>query len=436
LISGVLEELEQRAASQRAAFWPEPPQDLEGMGIPESLVNDLALRHIYLKGTTSIRTMVESLRLPPLVAEALFAGFRKQQWLDVKGMIGNDYSFSLTAQGRAVATERFQLCQYAGPAPVSIRDYDRATRAQAPKVKVDRSRLRGLLSDLVLTDRLLDQLGPAIISQDSIFLYGPTGNGKTSLAERLLRVYDDVIVMPYAVEVDGQIIILYDPVVHQKVEVEAEDLDPRWLVAKRPCITTGGELVATMLELRFDELSGNYAAPLQMKANNGIFVIDDFGRQVISPRELLNRWIVPLDRRVDYLTLRYGIKFQIPFEVLVVFSTNLDPNELADEAFLRRIQNKIYLEAVGPAVFDEIFRKFTETRKLPAEPGSAETLRALCMERAGNLRAAYAIDVTKIVISICEYEQQPARITRRELERAVDLYFTRPVAPDATAEGQ
>ena len=174
---------------------------------------------------------------------------------------------------------------------------------------------------------MLDQLGPAIISQNSIFVYGPTGNGKTSLAERMLRVYQDAVLIPYAVEVDSQIISLYDPVVHQPLENDDEDADPRWILCKRPCIVVGGELIPSMLELRLDEASGIYAAPLQMKANNGILIIDDFGRQLMSPRDLLNRWIVPLDRRVDYLTLRYGVKFQIPFELMVVFSTNLEPSD-------------------------------------------------------------------------------------------------------------
>ena len=231
----------------------------------------------------------------------------------------------LSAAGKQLASERFQVSQYAGACPVSLKEYHAAAKAQTARISVDRRVLRQAFSDLVVSDRMLDQLGPAIISQTSIFVYGPTGNGKTSLAERMLRVYQDAVMIPYAVEVDNQVISVYDPVVHHPIDHDDADVDPRWILCKRPCILVGGELIPSMLELRLDESSGIYAAPLQMKANNGILLIDDFGRQLMSPRDLLNRWIVPLDRRVDYLTLRYGIKFQIPFELMVVFSTNLEP---------------------------------------------------------------------------------------------------------------
>jgi predicted ATPase with chaperone activity len=273
---------------------------------------------------------------------------------------------------------------------------------------------------------LLDQLGPALISQNSIFVYGPTGNGKTSLAERMLRVYQDAILIPYSVEVDGQIISLYDPVVHQKIENDDPNSDPRWITCRRPCIVVGGELIPSMVELRLDEASGIYAAPLQMKANNGIFIIDDFGRQLMSPRDLLNRWIVPLDRRVDYLTLRYGVKFQIPFELMVVFSTNLDPSDLADEAFLRRIHNKIYVEAVEPPVFDQIFERVVTARGIPSEPDSSEFLRKICLrEGRVELRACYPADICEILVSISKYEGRPIQMTKADMERAASLYFAK-----------
>jgi len=412
----------------RPTIWAEIPDRVEELGIPKTSVVDLILRRLHADGVSSLESLSNALKLPIPVVESLFRELRQQQLLDVKGTIGNDYSFALTGAGRALATERVMVCRYAGPAPVSIDAYHTATRAQGAKVHLDRELLRSAYSDLVVTDRFLDQLGPALISQNSLFLYGPTGNGKTSVAERLLRIYQDTIIVPYAVEVDGHIIVLFDPVVHRQAAVTGmEDLDPRWVVCKRPCITVGGELVPGMLELRMDEASGVYAAPLQMKANNGILLIDDFGRQVMmSPRDLLNRWIVPLDRRVDYLSLRHGVKFQIPFELMVVFSTNLDPNDLADEAFLRRIQNKIYVEEVTAPVFDEIFERILANRKMPADPGSTEHLRAVCARYATTgLRACYPNDICNILISICRYENRPVRITAEDLDRAAQLYFTR-----------
>jgi hypothetical protein len=219
--------------------------------------------------------------------------------------------------------------------------------------------------------------------------------------------------------------MLYDPVVHRKAEMPGEDLDPRWVACHRPFITVGGELVPGMLELRLDESSGVYAAPFQMKANNGILLIDDFGRQVMSPRELLNRWIVPLDRRVDYLSLRYGVKFQIPFEVMVVFSTNLDPQDLADEAFLRRIQNKIFVDVVAPATFDEIFRRVVAERNLNCAPGAGDYFREMCLRLNNELRACYPADFCNIMQSVGEYESRAMKVTPTELERAAALYFTK-----------
>ena len=413
-------------APVHTAFNPPIPQTTEDLGIPESLVLDLVLRRMVIEGYSNLETLGKALRLSVPVVDKAFKYLRAQQMVDVKGMKGNDYNFVLSAAGKQLASERFQVSQYAGACPVSLKDYQAAVKMQAAKVNVDRQALRDAFSDLIVTDRMLDALGPAIISQSSIFVYGPTGNGKTSLAERMLRVYRDAVLIPYAVEVDNQIISLYDPVVHQRIESDDPDMDPRWIVCKRPCIIVGGELVPSMLELRLDESSGIYAAPLQMKATNGILIIDDFGRQLMSPRDLLNRWIVPLDRRVDYLTLRYGVKFQIPFETMVVFSTNLDPSDLADEAFLRRIHNKIYVEAVDSTTFDQIFERVVHAKDLQAEPDSAEYLRKVCLrEGRTELRACYPLDICNILNAIGRYEKRPAVMTKSELERAASLYFAR-----------
>jgi hypothetical protein len=381
---------------------------------------------MLIEGYSSLAGLSKSLRVSVPIIDTVFKHMRSQQLVEIKGMTGNDYNFVLSAAGKQLAGERFQVSQYAGAYPVSLKDYHAATKAQSAKVLVDRRMLRQAFSDLVVSDRMLDQLGPAIISQTSIFVYGPTGNGKTSLAERMLRVYQDAIMIPYAVEVDNQIISVYDPVVHHPIENDDPDIDPRWIMCKRPCIVVGGELIPSMLELRLDESSGIYAAPLQMKANNGILLIDDFGRQLMSPRDLLNRWIVPLDRRVDYLTLRYGVKFQIPFELMVVFSTNLEPSDLADEAFLRRIHNKICVEAVDPGSFDQILTRVVQSRNIQAEADSAEYLRKLCLrEGRTELRACYPADICNILTSIGRYEGRPPLMTKPELERATALYFAK-----------
>ena len=411
---------------QRPTFWPLVPDRMEDLHVSQALLVALALRHIRVQGTSSLRALSRSMRLSIPVVEAMYHYLRQQQFLDVEGMQGNDYAFRLTQKGRDHAAESSELGHYAGPVPVSVEDYHRAARAQAAHPMVTRKILYDAFSDLVFSDGLLDQLGPALISHRSIFLYGPTGNGKTSIAERLLRIYTDSVVVPYALEVDGHIVTLFDPVVHKELDLRDDYLDTRWVVCRRPCITVGGELVSAMLELRLDAATGIYAAPLQMKANDGILIIDDFGRQVISPRELLNRWIVPLDRHVDYLTLSHGVKFQIPFELLVVFSTNLDPSELADEAFLRRIHTKVYVEGVSAECFDEIFHRVAAHAGVSCDAATTDHLRRLCLRHSrSGLRACYPWDIVEILTSICAYEDRPLQLTPADLERAVDLYFTR-----------
>ena len=412
-------------ASKTPAFWPPQPEALADLDISPTLVQDLFMRTVREQGTSSLGSLRERLKLPHMVLEPVFRQLRQQSYLDVKGMQGNDYYFGLTAAGKALALERASICAYAGPAPVSLPAYERAVRLQAAHVQVNRDSLSQALGDLVLPDSLLDQLGPALISQKALFLYGPTGNGKTSLAERLLRVYQDAVLIPYALEISGYVITLFDPVLHRPLAAQPDDLDARWLLCHRPSVAAGGELVSEMLELRSDASSGIYSAPLQMKANNGILVIDDFGRQVISPRDLLNRWIVPLDRRVDYLTLHHGQKLCIPFEVMVGFATNLDPSELADEAFLRRIHNKIYVEPVSPECFHEILARVLGERRLACDAPAAAYFAELCLRRGDALKACYPADLCDILMWRSQYEGRPPQVTRAELDHAADLYFTR-----------
>jgi hypothetical protein len=407
-------------------FTPIAPKKPEDLDVPRSLVEDIILRHLYIRASSSIKIISNTVKLPFSLVMTIFQDLRQRQLFEIMGMEGNDYEITLSGKGRELAAKRFNICHYTGPAPVSVDSYFDVVRKQAAATQFDQEFLQNVFSDLVLTENFLDQLGPALISNKSIFLYGPTGNGKTSVAIQLAKIYRDTILIPYAVEYDGQIIVMYDPAVHEKIDTVDITLDTRWIPCKRPCIIVGGELEPKMLELQMEESSKVYAAPVQMRANNGILVIDDFGRQIVTPHYLLNRWIVPLDRRVDFLSLQYGVKFEIPFEMVVVFSTNLDPNDLADEAFLRRIQNKIYVAPVGPEVFDRIYHRLVETNKFPAAPGSTEYLRKLCRHYTkGQLRACYPRDILDIIASICRYKELPVEINKQNLKQATDLYFTK-----------
>jgi predicted ATPase with chaperone activity len=416
----------EKQAEINLVYNPQAPNKLQDLDIPITLVEDLMLRYLYNKGAGSTSELCDALKLSFPVIDTVFQQMRKRQHFEVTGLKSNNYFFTLSEAGRKQAFDRLQISHYAGPAPVSVESYHASVKAQVTDIQVDQSFIKNALSDLVLTNDLVDQLGPALISQNSIFVYGPTGNGKTSIVKRLFRVYQDTVLIPYAVEFDGQIIVLYDPAVHEQVETNATAIDPRWVLCRRPCILVGGELAPEMLELQLEESTKVYAAPLQMRANNGILIIDDFGRQILSPQYLLNRWIVPLDRRVDYLTLKYGVKFQIPFEMIVVFSTNLDPNDLADEAFLRRIPNKIHVGAVEPVVFDEIFNRILTEKNIACHEGSEKVLRELCLHFGPKeLRACYPRDIIDIIVAISGYESIPLEINEANLKRAARLYFTK-----------
>jgi hypothetical protein len=423
------------------AYLPVFPRKLEDVDVSENLLVDIALRHVNARGVATIHLLAKLMRLPLEFTEALFRHLRDQQYLEVKRSVGEDFVFSLSPAGRKMAAERALASRYTGPAPVSLKEWTTAVRAQAARTLVTLEKLRRAFTDIVIEDRFLDELGPALISRNAIFLYGPPGTGKTTIAERLGRVFEDAVVVPWAVEVDGQVIMLADPAVHQQLDLadldpgagpptgndgcneEGFEIDPRWVLCRRPFVAVGGELTTGMLDLQKDESSGAYSAPLQMKANNGILLIDDFGRQMMSPRDLLNRWIVPLDRRIDFLSLGSGGKFDVPFEIQIVFSTNLAPHELADEAFLRRIPNKIFVDATNADQFDQIFRQTCTAVGMAWEPGSEEFLRELCLKHSPDLRPCFPRDFCNAIRAITIYEHREPAITRRDLERAAALYF-------------
>lgn len=391
--------------------------------ISEDRLVDLALRHVSLRGIASIQLLAHAMKLPLELAEKVFRRLNEQQNLEVRRMMGNDYVFSLSPNGRKLAAERALSSRYAGPAPVSLHAWTEAVRAQVAAIEITREKLRDAFTDIVVGDDLLDTLGPALISRSAIFLYGPSGAGKTTISERLMRVYEDAVVVPWAVEVDGQIIMVADPAVHEQVAFPDLEIDPRWMVCRRPFVAVGGELVMSMLDLQKDEWNGAFTAPLQMKANNGLLLIDDFGRQTVSPRDLLNRWIVPLDRRVDFISIGSGGKFDIPFELQVVFSTNLEPSELADEAFLRRIPNKILVDTIDAEAFDAIFRLTAAQMAMAYEPDCAEFLREVCLRHTTDLRPCFPRDICNAIRAITVYERRLPRISRDDIERAATGYF-------------
>jgi hypothetical protein len=394
------------------------------LDIPYDLVVDLVLRRTFLDDTTSVSRLAETLGLSPKVIDVVFDELRGKKYLDVQGLVGHDYVFNLTAFGREQAAERFKRTKYSSVAPVSLATYTRVVTAQKSRPSVRREDVRQAFADLVVEDELIDQLGPSFTAQESLFLYGPSGTGKTSIGERLIRLYHDGVLVPRAVEVDGQIVTVFDPMVHHPIEPQPSGLDPRWVACYRPIVTVGGELELSMLQLSYDSGTGIYSSPLQMRANNGILFIDDFGRQLASPRALLNRWIVPLDRRIDYLSLDYGLKFVIPFELMVVFSTNLDPGDLQEDAFFRRIQNKIYVGPVSDAQFDWIVSRAVQRYGLRAETGAASYLRKVCRDKgSGHLLACYPNDLCRLAKSICEYADGEIVLTTNTIDRAAALYF-------------
>jgi predicted ATPase with chaperone activity len=319
------------------------------------------------------------------------------------------------------------LSQYAGPAPVSLVDYAHRVREQTVReMQVDRSAVESAFDDLVLEPQVIDQLGTAVVSGNAVFLHGPSGTGKTTLAEALWRLLrSDAIWVPHAIVVDGQVITVYDPAIHQAAEqAPPPDADRRWVLCQRPRVIAGGELTIEMLDLQFNPLSKFYVAPVQVKANNGLLVIDDFGRQRVRPEELLNRWVVPLDRRIDFLTLAGGRKLEVPFDVLVVFATNLDPSTLADEAFLRRIQTKIKIDNIGREQFHEITRRVCDGAGLAYDAAVVDHLANIIATNLRQpLRACYPRDIVHQIVWNARYHRQDAVLTHEAVEQACRSYF-------------
>jgi hypothetical protein len=431
-MSSAVEVGRQTAARQTA---PSAPQTLDDTGLGADVVEQLLIKTLYGGEATGL-ALGERMCLPFGVFEPIVERARAGRLIEVRGASGSNassYRYCLTDAGRDRARQYLEISHYTGPAPVPLATYVARMRALASsRGYLDRERLRDGFSHLIISDRLLEQLGPAVNANKSVFLYGEPGNGKTVIGEGLGRAIGGEMYMPHAVEVDGYIITMFDPINHQRLDEEddrsiliaAAPRDRRWVRIRRPVVMVGGELTLDMLDLRFNAASKFYEAPLQLKANGGVFLVDDFGRQRIRPEDLLNRWIVPLESRVDYLTLHTGKKFQVPFDVLTVFATNLEPASLADEAFLRRIPYKIAVGNPSVEEFSRIFEMNCRQRGLKFHQVMVAYLHRRHYRPAGRpLRACQPRDLLEQVTALCRYRGTEPAVTRELLDAACASYF-------------
>jgi hypothetical protein len=414
---------------------PAPPATLAETGLHPDTLAQLMMKTL-VSGEASGTQLSESLRLPYSVLDALLQHARNEKLIEVRGAGGvgtAGYRYALTDLGRDRAMQFLDINRYVGPAPVSLAQYNAYTRAcMAARPWVSRGTLSHGFEQLIVNQGMYDKLGPAVNSGKSLFLYGAPGNGKTVIAEGIGRALGTDMYIPFALDVDGQTITMFDPVNHVRTSgagasdsvIAAAAQDRRWEKIRRPVVVVGGELTLEMLDLTFNPIAKFYEAPIQMKANGGVFVVDDFGRQRIPPRDLLNRWIVPLESRVDFLTLHTGRKFELPFNVFIIFATNLKPESLADEAFLRRIPYKIRAKNPTQDEFAQIFELVCRKRNVAFDPVMVEYLqRKYYQPRKLQMRACHPRDLVEQVVDMCRYEQREPAISRDLLDRACASYF-------------
>ena len=428
------------SAAERRAPAPQPTPGAPPATIAETGLHPDTLAQLLLKtlvaGESTGTALAEKLRLPYSVLDALVQHARVEKLVEVRGAAGTGtaaYRYILTDLGRDRAMQFLDVNRYVGPAPVALAQYNDYVRAcMAARPYVDRDTLATGFAELIVSKGMFDQLGPAVNSGKSLFLYGAPGNGKTVVAEGIGRALGTEMFVPHAIDVDGQTITIFDPVNHVPLGggaaatsvIAAAVHDRRWEKIRRPVVVVGGELTLEMLDLTFNPIARFYEAPIQMKANGGVFVVDDFGRQRIPPRDLLNRWIVPLESRVDFLTLHTGRKFEIPFNVLIVFATNLKPESLADEAFMRRIPYKILAKNPTMDEYCRIFELNCRKRGLPFDPVMVEYLsRKYYQPRRLQMRACHPRDLVEQVVNICRYQNRELVITRELLDAACGSYF-------------
>ena len=426
---------------------PPEPSSISETGLGMGFINDLVLKIVYFYGNITGQQLAEVTKLPFLgVIDAALEFLKLEEYVDIIGAHGGfserSFQYVIANKGRVKIGEVLARSQYAGPAPVPLDAYIEVVgRQSVGSMVVDGRTVREAFGHLVINQVMLDKIGPAANSARSLFLYGPPGNGKTTIAEGIAQMMGGQILIPHAIEIDGQIIKVFDPLNHKPIEQppappvsqagfdgavpsSIAQPDRRWIMCKRPQVVVGGELIMEQLELIFDPISKVYEAPYQMKANGGLFLIDDFGRQKVRPQDLLNRWIVPLEKKVDYLALQTGKKLQIPFDVLIVFSTNLSPSDLVDDAFLRRIRHKIEVPNPSPDEYREIFKRVAKAKGIAySDEGLRYLIQAHYLKLRRDLRACHPRDLCDQMLDESRYRGVPPTMTRELIDRAADAYF-------------
>jgi predicted ATPase with chaperone activity len=420
---------------------PPPPGSLEESGLSESQVLFLLLKTLYQQGSLTGHQLALKMALPFVILDEILLTATQRHFLEVLGATGHSrsgYRFELTEEGRNRAQSALAASRYVGPAPVPLDQFRTWVRRQSVKhARVPRELLRAAFSDLVLPDEVMDALGPAVNSGASIFLHGAPGNGKTSIAERLGGLISSEIYLPYSIVVDGHIIVVFDPVFHHRVEDDQGvpgassglilpdvSWDRRFMKVKRPTVFVGGELTMEQLDLQLSEYSRIYRAPFQVKAAGGVLIVDDFGRQRITPGELLNRWIVPLEKGIDNLTLDTGVRFPVPFDCILLFATNLDPRHLVDEAFLRRIQFKVEVKSPDRRAFSRIFQLSCEKAGIPYREEAVDLLYRKFYDGHGiPPRGCHPRDILHHISSFCTFEGIAPSLEPALLTRAAQTYF-------------
>ena len=426
--------LAQQKQPSAMRFFPPQPRSLHETGLSQAMVEELILKAVFFAGELRGSEIAQRVKLPQVIIDEVIEYLRKQKYLDLKGGAGSGIGksgmiFQLTTFATEILRQILDRNRYNGPAPVRLEDWFEAVAAQTVRgMRINRAKLMANFGDLVVKDYIFDGLGPAMNSGRAIFFYGPPGNGKTALCQALVRCYEGDIWIPHSLLVDDFIIRMYDPILHQAQPEDPNSPAPdgRWVRCKRPLVVVGGELTLETLDLIYSPDVKYYEAPFQLKAMNGMLLIDDFGRQKVSPKDLLNRWIVPLENDFDYLTLHTGKKLQVPFNMFVAFSTNLDPADLVDDAFLRRVRYKLAVQPPDEDQYHLIWEAVCKSKNIAYDAAMIDWLiSAHIKPLKRNLAACQPRDLSDQVIDIAHYLGQPPELSGELLEAAAKNYFVK-----------